>query len=94
MFNAGLVYLVEPGKTTDPDLLALHQAYPDKVVEHWAQVTGGRSEITTVVPAPTAAPCLSGVCTGATPETADGRARPGSWDGSSGALRTESKPVP
>ena len=49
-FNAGLVYLVEPGKSADTDLLALHQAFRDKVVEHWAQVTGGRSEMTTVAP--------------------------------------------
>ena len=93
VFNAAFVYLVEPGKMADPDLLALHQAFRDKVVEHWAQVTGGRSEITTVVPAPTAAPCLAGVCTGATPETAEGR-RPESLDSSSGALPTASKPVP
>ncbi|MYE81145.1 MAG: VCBS repeat-containing protein [Gammaproteobacteria bacterium] len=50
VFNAGLVYLVEPGKTADTELLALHQAYRDKVVEHWARVTGGRSEMTTVAP--------------------------------------------
>ena len=50
VFNAGLVYLVEPGKSADTDLLALHQAFRDKLVEHWAQVTGGRSEMTTVAP--------------------------------------------
>ena len=49
-FNAGLVYLVEPGKSADTELLALHQAFRDKAVEHWAQVTGGRSEMTTVAP--------------------------------------------
>ena len=54
VFNAGFVYLVEPAKTSDPDLLALHQAYRDKVIEHWAHVTGGRSEITTFVPSPSA----------------------------------------
>ncbi len=50
VFNAGLVYLVEPGKTADKELLALHRAYRDKVVEYWARVTGGRSEMTTVAP--------------------------------------------
>ena len=54
VFNAGFVYLVEPGKTANPNLLALHQAYRDKVVEHWAQVTGGLSEITASVPSPSA----------------------------------------
>ena len=64
VFNAGLVYLVEPGKSADTDLLALHQAYRDKVVEYWAQVTGGRSEMTTLAP---------GVSSGAAPVAPDRR---------------------
>ena len=32
------------------DLLHLNAAYRDKVIEHWAHVTGGRSSITTSVP--------------------------------------------
>ena len=49
-FNAGFVYLLEPGRSPDPDLLRLHAEYRDKVVEHWSHVTGGRSRMTTVVP--------------------------------------------
>ena len=49
-FNAAFVYLLEPGQTPDADLLRLHAEYRDKVIEHWAHVTGGRSEITTTVP--------------------------------------------
>ncbi len=52
VFNAGFVYLVEPGKTPDADMLALHRAYRDQVVADWASATGGRSEITTRVPDP------------------------------------------
>ena len=46
-FNAGFVYLLEPGQTPDPDMLRLHAEYRDKVIEHWAYVTGGRSRMTT-----------------------------------------------
>ena len=49
-FNAAFVYLLEPGQSPDPEMLHLHAEYRDKVVEHWAHVTGGRSEITTSVP--------------------------------------------
>ena len=49
-FNAGFVYLLEPGKTPDPDMLRLHAEYRDKVIEHWSHVTGGRSRMTTSVP--------------------------------------------
>ncbi len=51
VFNAGFVYLLEPGQAPDDGLLGLHARYRDGVVEHWRHVTGGRSEITTAVPA-------------------------------------------
>ena len=47
VFNAGLAYLLEHGKTPDPGLLALHGEYRDMVVKYWSHVTGERSEITT-----------------------------------------------
>ena len=50
IFNAGFVYLLEPGSAPDPDMLQLHAAYRDKAVEHWSHITGGRSRITTDVP--------------------------------------------
>lgn len=49
VFNAGFVYLLEPGKTPTADLLDLHAEYRDEVVEHWSHITGGRSQITTRV---------------------------------------------
>ena len=49
-FNAGFVYLLEPGQSPTSGLLDLHKKYRDQVVEHWSHVTGGRSRITTVVP--------------------------------------------
>ena len=49
-FNAAFVYLIEPGRTADPDLLRLHAEHRDKVIEHWSHVTGGRSRMTTTVP--------------------------------------------
>ena len=52
VFNAGFVYLTEPGQTPDRDMLALHGAYRDQVVADWAAATGGRSEITTRAPDP------------------------------------------
>ena len=48
-FNAGFVYLLEPGQTPDPDMLRLHADYRDKVIEHWSHITGGRSRMTTTV---------------------------------------------
>lgn len=49
VFNAGFVYLLEPGKTPTVDLLDRHAEYRDEVVEHWSHITGGRSRITTYV---------------------------------------------
>ena len=49
-FNAAFVYLLEPGRTPDPDMLRLHAEYRDKAIEHWSHVTGGRSRMTTTVP--------------------------------------------
>ena len=49
-FNAGFVYLLEPGRTPDPNMLRLHAEHRDKVIEHWSHVTGGRSRITVAVP--------------------------------------------
>ncbi len=49
IFNAGFIYLLEPGKTPTDNLLDLHAEYRDKVVEHWSRITGGRSRITTHV---------------------------------------------
>ena len=50
VFNAGFVYLLEPGQTPSGDLLDLHARYLDKVPGYWSRITGGRSRITTVVP--------------------------------------------
>ena len=50
VFNAGFVYLLEPGQTPSGDLLDLHARYRDKAVEYWSHITGGRSQITTAVP--------------------------------------------
>ena len=50
VFNAGFVYLLEPGQTPSGDLLGLHARYRDDAVKYWSIITGGRSEITTVVP--------------------------------------------
>ena len=49
-FNAAFVYLLEPGESPAADMLRLHKAYMNEVVEHWSHVTGGRSEITATVP--------------------------------------------
>ena len=49
-FNAAFVYLLEPERTPDADMLRLHAEYRDKVIEHWLHVTGGRSRMTTTVP--------------------------------------------
>ena len=49
-FNAAFVYLLEPGRTADPDMLRLHAEHRDKAIEHWSHVTGGRSRMTTTVP--------------------------------------------
>ena len=46
-FNAAFVYLLEPGRRPDRDLLRLHAEHRDKVIEHWSHVTGGRSRMTT-----------------------------------------------
>ena len=48
-FNAGFVYLVQPGQTPSGDLLDLHASYLDMVKEYWSHITGGRSHITTHV---------------------------------------------
>lgn len=53
-FNVGFVYLLEPGDRPDRDFLALQGRYRDKVVEHWSHITGGRSELTTIVDPPAA----------------------------------------
>ena len=50
VFNAGFVYLLEPGQTPSGDLLDLHARYRDKAIEYWSHITGGRSQITTTVP--------------------------------------------
>ena len=50
VFNAGFVYLLEPGQTPSGDLLDLHARYLDKVPGYWSHITGGRSQVTTVVP--------------------------------------------
>ena len=50
VFNAGFVYLLEPGQTPSGDMLALHARHKDRVPAHWSHITGGRSRITTVIP--------------------------------------------
>ena len=49
-FNAGFIYLLEPGRKATSGMLRLHAEYRDKVIEHWHHVTGRRSRMTTVVP--------------------------------------------
>ena len=50
VFNAGFVYLLEPGQAPSGDMLALHARYKSRVPRHWAHITGGRSQITTLIP--------------------------------------------
>ena len=50
VFNAGFVYLLEPGQMPSGDMLDLHARYKDKAAEYWSHITGGRSQITTVIP--------------------------------------------
>lgn len=50
-FNAGFVYLLDPGQPPSPDLLERHRQFRDIAVEHWARITGGRSRVTTEIPA-------------------------------------------
>lgn len=50
VFNAGFVYLLDPGTNPSPALLRLHAAYRDRVIEYWSHTTGGRSQITSNVP--------------------------------------------
>lgn len=49
-FNAGFVYLLDPGQPPSPDLLERHRQFRDLALEHWAHITGGRSRMTTEVP--------------------------------------------
>jgi len=42
-FNAGFVYLLEPGASADADGLALHARFRDQVGDYWSHITGGRS---------------------------------------------------
>ena len=51
-FNAGFVYLLEPGQRPDANLFHLHADYRDAVSGHWSHITGGRSSITTEITAP------------------------------------------
>ena len=46
-FNAGFVYLLEPGTSPDRDGLALHARFRDKVPDYWSHITGGRSRFST-----------------------------------------------
>ncbi len=50
-FNIGFIYLVEPGQEPSPEMLDLHRRFRDAAQEHWFHVTGGRSRITTDIPA-------------------------------------------
>ena len=54
-FNAGFVYLLDPGREPTPYLLDRHRRFRDAALDHWAHITGGRSRITTEVPARSAA---------------------------------------
>jgi len=49
VFNAGFVYLVEPGQKPSSDLLQLHARYIGELADRWFGFTGERSRITTVV---------------------------------------------
>ncbi len=43
-FNAGFVYLLEPGTSPDRDGLALQARFRDQVADYWSHITGGRSQ--------------------------------------------------
>ncbi len=49
IFNAGFVYLVEPGQEPAADLLQLHARYIGEFADRWFGFTGERSRITTVL---------------------------------------------
>ena len=51
VFNTGFVYFLLPGQEPDPELLDVHVKYRDRAVEYWHHVTGGRSQLTTAIPA-------------------------------------------
>ena len=74
VFNAGFIYLLEPGQTPSGDLLDLHARYRDRAVEYWSHITGGRSQITTVVPQLTNNPPRSQGTIPAPPLTEEGMA--------------------
>ena len=50
VFNIGFVYLLEPGQAPDQDQLGFHALFLDGALEHWARITGGRSQLTTELP--------------------------------------------
>jgi len=50
-FNAGFVYLLEPGASADRDGLAVHARFRDQVGGYWSHITGGRSRFSAVVSA-------------------------------------------
>ena len=50
VFNIGFVYLLEPGQAPDQDQLGFHALFLDGALEHWARITGGRSQLTAELP--------------------------------------------
>jgi hypothetical protein len=59
-FNAGFVYLLEPGTSPDRDGLVVHARFRDRVGDYWSHITGGRSRfsanISTTDPQPDPGP--------------------------------------
>ena len=52
-FNVAFLYLLEPGRKPSPEPLEWHARFLDEALAHWFHVTGGRSRLTTDVPAVT-----------------------------------------
>ena len=49
VFNAGFVYLVEPGRTPSRSLLDVHAKYRRNVEVYWDHITGERSRVDTTI---------------------------------------------
>ena len=59
-FSIGFVYLLEPGRTPDAELLGAHAQLAERFVENWFQITGGRSRLTTGASAGNGSPAAIG----------------------------------
>ena len=52
VFNAGFLYLLEPGQAPDPESVRMQAEWRDRALEHYRHITGGRSRLTTELPRP------------------------------------------